>query len=507
MNNRKTNMRIVSAVFSTSCLFAALQSGCRYANTSTSYVERKQQVNGGSVERLNASDAVTTIRYYEFGIPGDDEDYLEIDIPKKSLLYETGRYLPERWKSSDENTEIETRFSYVCNDAEWRFVVSNLNAMAVSEWKARYDNNDIIDGTSWRLELCDGTNVVREYGGSNDWPERFHCLRSIEGFVRGRPAFVAAYPEIAEKDEFWKWFYTVSGDAYYFDPALPWLLIPPRNVASRQGQTHKRSIDESAIVDGRLRMRLRLVPVNGTSLLPLEFMHSGKDRDKTEAVTIDQYWIADAMVTEGCFADVMGRSVRDGRNPNQPLSDIEWEDALVFCDKLSQRYAHMVPDGVVVSMPTMIEWAHAVKLADARLMDSFRNDIGEFLFTQSAYGGFLHTRHNANENVDLATDLVIIPKRARRSYVGLRIVLVDMAGGQTFVGRKRIDNTIVTRGAILVHCGIFERAKKFLRHTLTKGMLSADERKRVEGALAFAEKEHEHYFAARRGFTTWAERS
>ena len=463
-----------------------LLAGCRYVR------------HDGVCEQQNVCEDVTAIRYYEFGAPGDVEDYLEIDIPKNSLLYETGRYLPERWKGCDETPEIEARFSYVCNDAEWRFVVSNLNAMAVSEWKARYDDNDIIDGTSWRLELCDGTNVVREYGGSNAWSERFHCLRSIEGFVRGRPAFVAAYPEIAEKDEFWKWFYTVSRDAYYFDPALPGLLVPPRNVAGRQGQTHKRSIDESAIVDGRLRMRLRFVPVNGTSLLPLEFMHSGKDRNKTEAVTIDQYWIADAMVTEGCFADVMGRSVRDGRNPNQPLSDIEWEDALVFCDKLSQWYAHMVPDGVVVSMPTMIEWAHAVKvLGDKENLDG---EIGSFVFTGSQRGGFMATSGTTAKNrpidFDLATDFSIVPKRARMPNVGLRLVLVRRNGGKVFAGGKQIDNTLVCRGSLLAEFGLFDHARAFVEALLAndKANLSEEDRARASKALEYVNKDQEYNF-------------
>lgn len=459
---------------------ASLLIGCRYTRHNDS----------SSDVRLNVGDDVTAIRYYEFGCLGDVEDYLAIDITKKSLLYETGRYLPERRKGGDDSAEIEAKFSYVCDDAEWRFVVSNLNAMAVSEWKARYVDNDIIDGTSWRLELCDGTNVVREYGGSNASPERFHGLRSIERFVRGCPAFVAAYPEIAEKDEFWKWFYTASRDAYHFHPAVPGLLIPPDNAADSQGHAHKRPIGESAIVDGRLR--LRFVPVNGTSQLPLEFMHSGENRDKTETVTIDQYWIADTMVTEGCFADVMGRSARDGRKPSHPLSDIEWEDALVFCDKLSGEYAHIVPDGVVVSMPTMIEWAHAVKvLGDRENLDS---EIGSFVFTGSQRGGFLATSGTSAKkrpiDFDLATDFSIVPKRARLPNVGLRLVLVRRNGGKVFAGGKQIDNTLVSRGSLLAEVGLFDPAKRLLHRLLKDGILADDDLKRARSVLDFANEEH-----------------
>ncbi len=192
-------------------LAAMIEAGCRYANTGTSHVERNRHVNGGA-ERLDIGDGVTAIRYYESGVPGEIEDYLMIDIPNKSLSYETGRYLPELWVRTDPylpappEPEIEAKINHVCNDAEWRFVVSNLNAMVVSKWKARYVNNDILDGTFWRLKLCNGTNVVREYSGSNAWPKRFSYFSAIKGFIRNHPAFVAAYPEIAEKDrEFKEW--------------------------------------------------------------------------------------------------------------------------------------------------------------------------------------------------------------------------------------------------------------------------------------------------------------
>ena len=184
---------ILSNVWLLTAMFLA---GCRYA----------QHERGG--ERLNVGDGVTAIRYFEFGMPGDVEDYLAIDIPKKSLYYETGCYLWAASRGSQCYTpEIKAKFSHVCTDAEWLSVVSNLNAMAVSEWEKRYDNNSILDGSFWCLELCNGTNVVRKCSGANAWPKNFHYLGAINGFVRKHPAFVAAYPKIAEEDrESKEWF-------------------------------------------------------------------------------------------------------------------------------------------------------------------------------------------------------------------------------------------------------------------------------------------------------------
>ena len=65
------------------------------------------------------------------------------------------------------------------------------------------------------------------------------------------------------------------------------------------------------IVDGE--MKWRFVPVAGTSQLPLKFMRTGKDRDKTDPVTMPKFWIAEKMITEGEFAALMGRKIREGR--------------------------------------------------------------------------------------------------------------------------------------------------------------------------------------------------
>ena len=94
------------------------------------------------------------------------------------------------------------------------------------------------------------------------------------------------------------------------------------------------------IADGE--MKWRFVPVAGTSQLPLKFMSTGKDRDKTDPVTMPKFWIAEKMITEGEFAALMGRKIREGRIADQTLVDVEWEEALDYCERFTQRYADSV---------------------------------------------------------------------------------------------------------------------------------------------------------------------
>lgn len=240
----------------------------------------------------------------------------------------------------------------------------------------------------------------------------------------------------------------------------------------------------------------RFLPVEGTSQLPLEFMRTGKNREKTASVTMPTFWIAEKMVTEGEFASLMGRKVRVNKKAEDVLAGIEWEEALDYCEKFSQKYSAQLPKDVIASIPTMTEWAHAATILDESTKNAFKSEtVGTFLFTGTR-GGFLHTHgsmHTQCES-DFSTTFAIIGKRATRWYVGLRMVFVATSGGGIFVDKKQIDNTMVSRGVLLTRYGFFDQAKRLLRKVGDLKTLPEDQRKRAKEALAFASKEHEYEF-------------
>ena len=76
-----------------------------------------------------------------------------------------------------------------------------------------------------------------------------------------------------------------------------------------------------------------------------------------EPVSFPRFWIAGKMVTERDFAVVMGREIRKERNPDQPVTDIEWSEALAYCERFTAKYAAQLPKNTIVSIPTLFEWA------------------------------------------------------------------------------------------------------------------------------------------------------
>ena len=259
------------------------------------------------------------------------------------------------------------------------------------------------------------------------------------------------------------------------------------------------------IADGGLKWRF--VPVEGTSQLPLEFMRTGENREKREPVTIDRYWIAEKMVTEGEFAAVMGRKVRNGRKADQVLSDIEWSEGFDFCRRFNAKYRQKLPKGYMLSMPTMIDWAQAVEVLKGKV--DLRSEAGPMIFTSSAYGGFLCASSISDGKRDLAVDLGCLTRHGKFHWIGLRPVLVPVAG--SVLGKKRI----VISCQVLMRTGFYDEAAGLLKLALGEGNLDPEDAEWAKGALEYASGEHEHYledweglvlaatsFAEKRGFQT-----
>lgn len=257
-------------------------------------------------------------------------------------------------------------------------------------------------------------------------------------------------------------------------------------------KSSKRTVSADGVVEIVDGLRTwRFLPVDGISNLPLEFMMTGANKTNLVAVSMPKFWISDTMVTEEDFARLTGSRIRPNRKPGAPLCNVEWEDALDWCEQFTKKHAAKLPADAVVSMPTMIEWSHAVKTLEGKA--DLCGEVGTFLFTGNQYGGYLATLGKFNrEDFDLAVDLLFVQKRMRQKVTGLRPVLVAWNGGATSVDGKKIDNTMVSRGGLLATVGYYNRAKVYLKKLIAEGGLSSEDREQAEKALAYAEESHDN---------------
>jgi formylglycine-generating enzyme required for sulfatase activity len=86
--------------------------------------------------------------------------------------------------------------------------------------------------------------------------------------------------------------------------------------------------------------------------------------------TSDGYWVGKSEVRQAEFQDLMGYNPSFSKDPNKPVEMISADEALTFCEKLTEldRARGTLPKGFVYTLPTETMWRKYV--ADARIEDA-----------------------------------------------------------------------------------------------------------------------------------------
>ncbi|MBO3457462.1 formylglycine-generating enzyme family protein [Aetokthonos hydrillicola] len=84
-----------------------------------------------------------------------------------------------------------------------------------------------------------------------------------------------------------------------------------------------------------------------------------KDRSDSERpqhnVTIKPFYIGKFTITQQQYQAVMGKNPSNFKGEKRPVEQVSWDDAIAFCDKLSQR------TGKTYRLPSEAEWEYACR--------------------------------------------------------------------------------------------------------------------------------------------------
>ena len=111
-----------------------------------------------------------------------------------------------------------------------------------------------------------------------------------------------------------------------------------------------------------LGLAMMLMPPGG-------FVMGEKQYNVTEVWLTRPFWLGMYEVTQGQWLALMGRtpSFFKGAGKNAPVENVSWEDAIVFCRRLTEREgaAGRLPPGYEYTLPTEAQWEYACRASSA----------------------------------------------------------------------------------------------------------------------------------------------
>lgn len=107
----------------------------------------------------------------------------------KSLIYEKNLtlYPAEHFELElDENRNIlkytDNRKNNKFENVDNELVIEYFDHLfrIIDGWKNKYEDNSIMDGTEWKLQITYKNGEIKEYYGKNDFPNNFEYLDKIK---------------------------------------------------------------------------------------------------------------------------------------------------------------------------------------------------------------------------------------------------------------------------------------------------------------------------------------
>jgi formylglycine-generating enzyme required for sulfatase activity len=159
-------------------------------------------------------------------------------------------------------------------------------------------------------------------------------------------------------------------------PASPTPTIPekmpnnsatPQKAASGQLSDGNRAYEVSS--NNSLGLKLVWIP-SGTFTMGSPSSEAGRDGDESQvSVTLTKgYWLGQTEVTQGQWKQLMGTEPWKGQpyvkeGANYPATYVSWEDAMEFCQKLTEaeRRAGRLAANREYTLPTEAQWEYACR--------------------------------------------------------------------------------------------------------------------------------------------------
>jgi formylglycine-generating enzyme required for sulfatase activity len=108
------------------------------------------------------------------------------------------------------------------------------------------------------------------------------------------------------------------------------------------------------------------------------------DESPQHQVTLPGFWMGKYSITQAQYQAIMGNNPANFKGDNRPVEQVNWHEAMEFCDRLSQKL------GQPYTLPGEAQWEYACRAATTTpfyLGETITTDLANYRGTDSEYEG------------------------------------------------------------------------------------------------------------------------
>jgi formylglycine-generating enzyme required for sulfatase activity len=106
--------------------------------------------------------------------------------------------------------------------------------------------------------------------------------------------------------------------------------------------------------------------------------HAYEDGKPFLATLSHGFWLGQYPITQAQWMVVMSNNPSSFHGENHPVENVSWNDAVEYCDKLNNKYNHLLPLGYKFNLPTQMQWEFACRAGSQNLF-SKGDDLDDLL--------------------------------------------------------------------------------------------------------------------------------
>lgn len=82
------------------------------------------------------------------------------------------------------------------------------------------------------------------------------------------------------------------------------------------------------------------------------------------------FWLGQYPITQSQWVAVMNTNLSSFRGEDHPVENVNWNEAIEFCERINSSCPHLLPSGYIFNLPSQMQWEFACRAGSEKIFST-----------------------------------------------------------------------------------------------------------------------------------------